>query len=209
MTAAAPNTDELLARTADGDPQAREQLMARHRTRLRRMVAYYLDRRLRARVDPSDVVQEVLVQAARKLSEYLQQRPLPFYPWLRQLAELHLIDLRRRHLNAQKRSIRREEPDVLHLPDESTAELAARLVTSANSPSQRLLREEARQRVQVALAQLPARDRRVLQLRHLEQLSVAETAVVLGISEGAVKTRNVRALQRLRALLDELGGNEP
>jgi RNA polymerase sigma-70 factor (ECF subfamily) len=209
MTAAAPNTDELLARTAQGDSQAREQLLARHRARLRKMVAYHLDRRLHARVDASDVVQEVLVEASRRLGQYLQQRPLPFYPWLRQLAEKHLIDLRRRHVGAQKRSIDREEPDVLHLPDESAAELAARLVTSATSPSQRLLREEARQRVQAALAQLAASDRRVLQLRHLEQLSVAETAAVLGISEGAVKTRNVRALQRLRALLDEMGGSAP
>ncbi|HEY7426697.1 MAG TPA: sigma-70 family RNA polymerase sigma factor, partial [Gemmataceae bacterium] len=59
-----------------------------------------------------------------------------------------------------------------------------------------------------ALGQLSPRDRQVLELRHLEQLSVAETAAVLGISEGAVKTRHVRALQRLRSLLDVLGGNE-
>ncbi|HEY7309959.1 MAG TPA: sigma-70 family RNA polymerase sigma factor [Gemmataceae bacterium] len=209
MTPASPDTDELLARTAHGDRAARDQLITRHRTRLRKMVAYHLDRRLRARVDPSDVVQEVLAEASRKLPDYLRQRPLPFYPWLRQMAETHLIDLRRRHLVAQKRSIHREEPGVLALPDESAAELASRLVTSATSPSQRLLREEARQRVQTALGQLSPRDRQVLELRHLEQLSVAETAAVLGISEGAVKTRHVRALQRLRGLLDDLGGNEP
>jgi RNA polymerase sigma-70 factor (ECF subfamily) len=173
------------------------------------MVAYHLDRRLHARVDPSDVVQEVFAEASRKLPEYLKYRPLPFYPWLRQMAETHLVDLRRRHIDAQKRSIYREEPGVLALPDESAAELASRLVTSATSPSQRLLREEARQRVQTALGQLSPRDRHVLELRHLEQLSVVETAAVLGISEGAVKTRHVRALQRLRGLLEALGGNEP
>jgi RNA polymerase sigma-70 factor (ECF subfamily) len=209
MTTASPDTDELLTRSANGDRAARDQLLVRHRARLRKMVAYHLDRRLQARVDPSDVVQEVLAEASRKLPEYLRQRPLPFYPWLRQMAETRLVELRRRHVDTQKRSIRREEPGILALPDESAAELAGRLVTSATSPSQRLLREEARQRVQAALEQLSPRDRQVLELRHLEQLSVAETAAVLGISEGAVKTRHVRALQRLRVLLDDLGGNEP
>ena len=208
MTTASPDTDELLARTANGDRAARDQLITRHRARLRKMVAYHLDRRLQARIDPSDVVQEVLIEASRKLPEYLSKRPLPFYPWLRQMAETRLLDLRRRHVEAQKHSIRREEPDVLALPDESAAELASRLVTSATSPSQRLLREEMRQRVQTALAQLSSNDRKVLELRHLEQLSVKETAAVLGISEGAVKTRHVRALQRLRGFLEDRGGNE-
>jgi RNA polymerase sigma-70 factor (ECF subfamily) len=209
MPTASPDTDELLARSAQGDRAAHDQLLARHRARLRKMVAYRLDPRLQARVDPSDVVQEVLAEASRKLPEYLKKRPLPFYPWLRQMAETRLLDLRRRHVDAQKRSVRREEPGVLALPDESAAELASRLVTSATSPSQRLVREEARQRVQAALTQLSPRDRQILELRHLEQLSVAETAAVLGISEAAVKTRHVRALQRLRGLLDDLGGDEP
>jgi RNA polymerase sigma-70 factor (ECF subfamily) len=209
MTTASPDTDELLARTAHGDQAARDRLLARHRARLRKMVAYHLDRRLRARVDPSDVIQEVLAEASRKLPEYLKQRPLPFYPWLRQMAAIRLADLQRRHLGAQKRTVRREEPGVLGLPEESAVELASRLATSATSPSQRLLRGEIQQLVLAALRQLAPRDRQVLELRHLEQLSVAEAAAVLGISEGAVKTRHVRALQRLRGLLDELGGNEP
>ncbi len=117
-----------------------------------------------------------------------------------------LIALRRRHIDAARRSVRREEPGLLALPDESLADLAERLVTSATSPSQRLLRQETRRRVQQALADLPERDREVLVLRHLEQLSVAQTAEVLGISPGAVKTRHLRALERLRALLDASEG---
>jgi RNA polymerase sigma-70 factor (ECF subfamily) len=208
MTTASPDTDELLRRTAHGDAAARDQLLGRHRSRLRQMVAYRLDRRLSARVDPSDVVQEVLAEAARKLPEYLRERPLPFYPWLRQLAWAHLVDLYRRHVLARRRSVGREEPGVLALSDESAAELAGRLAASATSPSQRLLKEEARQRVQDALAQLPPRDREVLELRTLEQLSVAEVAAVLGVSEGAVKTRHLRALRRLRSLLENPHGSE-
>ena len=175
----------------------------RHRNRLRKLIAYHMDRRLAARVDPSDVVQDVLIEAARKLPEYMHERPLPFYPWLRQIACDRLIELHRQHVQAQKRSVRREEPGALALPDESLAELASRLVTSATSPSQRLLRKEIQQRVRDALKRLPGRDREVLEIRHLEQLSVAETAAVLGISQAAVKTRHLRALQRLQEHLGQ------
>jgi RNA polymerase sigma-70 factor (ECF subfamily) len=80
-------------------------------------------------------------------------------------------------------------------------------VTTATSPSQRLLRKEIQERVQAALTRLSNRDREVLELRHLEQLSVAQTAAVLSLSEGAVKTRHLRALQRLRDLLADTGEN--
>jgi RNA polymerase sigma-70 factor (ECF subfamily) len=169
------------------------------------MVALHLDRRLAARIDPSDVVQEVLVDAAGKLSDYLRDRPLPFYPWLRQLAWDRLIDLNRWHIRAGKRSVTREEAGLMNLPDESALELASRLLAGGPSPSQHVLREELRARVHAALAQLSANDRRILVLRHLEQLSTRDTAAVLGISVGAVKLRHLRAVQRLR---DQLG-NEP
>jgi RNA polymerase sigma-70 factor (ECF subfamily) len=198
----------LIERVAGGDGAARQQLLARHRARLRRMVAVRLDRRLAARVDPSDVVQEVLAEAARRLPDYLRDRPLPFYPWLRQMALERLVELHRRHVQAQRRSVRREEAGLLALPDESAEELADRLVASASSPSQHLLQREARERVRAALGQLPAADRELLELRHLEQLSVAETAAVLSISTGAAKTRHLRALQRLRGLLEGPSGEE-
>jgi RNA polymerase sigma-70 factor, ECF subfamily len=196
-----PDTDELLRQTSQGSAGARDKLLTRHQDRLRKLIAYRMDRRLAARLDPSDVVQDVLIEAARKLPDYMRERPLPFYPWLRQIACDRLIELYRQHIQAQKRSVRREEPDAIALPDESLAELASRLVTSATSPSQRLLRKEIQERIRNALKRLAGRDREVLEIRHLEQLSVAETAAVLGISQAAVKTRHLRALQRLQELL--------
>jgi RNA polymerase sigma-70 factor (ECF subfamily) len=197
MPPSAPDTDDLLTRTVQGDAAARNQLLARHRDRLRKMVAWRLDRQLSARIDPSDVVQEVLADADRKLPEYLRERPLAFYPWLRQLAEDRLVELHRRHVQAKRRSVSRELP----LPEESAWELAGRLFARGSNPSSRLRRRELRERIQAALARLGERDREVLILRHLEQLAVRDIAAVLGISEGAVKVRHVRALQRLRALL--------
>jgi RNA polymerase sigma-70 factor (ECF subfamily) len=204
-----PDTDELIQLARGGDPSARDRLLDRHRSRLRRLVRLHLDRRLGARVDPSDVVQETLAEADRRLEEYLRQPPLPLYPWLRQIALDRLLDLRRRHLRARKRSVAREEPGVLGLPDESAAELAARLIDLGSSPSRSLLRQELRERVRAALGRLPERDREVLVLRHLEEMPVREVAAVLGAGEGAVRMRLVRALGRLRDLLDQDLGELP
>jgi RNA polymerase sigma-70 factor (ECF subfamily) len=209
MVSSSPDTDRLLDLAQNGEPDARQQLLARHQHRLRKMVGLHLDRRLAARVDPSDVVQETLAEADRKLAGYLRDRPLPFYPWLRQIAHERLVKLHRRHLAAKKRSARREEPGVLELPEESVFELASRLVAPGSAPSKHLLRQEVRQRVQQALAELRDTDREVLVLRYLEQLSTAETAAVLGIKEGAVKVRHLRALERLRKHLGaDLGEDE-
>ena len=205
------DTEELalLRAAAAGDESAGQRLLARHRGRLRQMVAVYLDPRLAARVDPSDVVQEALIDAARGLAAYLRERPLPFYPWLRQFARQRLLQLHRHHLRA-RRNVGREVPGDLALPDRSADALAERLLASGTSPSRRLIREELRRRVQAAMDRLSERDRAILVMRHLEELSAAEVAAALGISEGAVRVRLLRALSRLRNLLDDEGsGAQP
>jgi RNA polymerase sigma-70 factor (ECF subfamily) len=197
------DTDELLRQATQGDDDARQRLLDRHRGRLRQMVAVRVDRRLRARVDPSDVVQEALADASQHLDDYLRDRPLAFYPWLRRFAWERLVALYRQHVLAGKRSVTREERGDLLLSDQSAVALADRLLAPGTSPSHRVLRDELLERVRDALARLTPRDREVLVMRHLEQLSTGEVAAVLGISEGAVMTRQTRALVRLRALLDE------
>jgi RNA polymerase sigma-70 factor (ECF subfamily) len=198
-----PDTEELLERAGTGDRTARQELLTRHRGRLRQMVALRIDRRMAARVDPSDVVQEALADAAQGLSDYLRVRPLPFYPWLRQFAWERLLQLHRRHLKAKRRSVSREQLRIFDVADESEAVLADRLVNSGSSPSARLLAAELRERVRAALESLEPNDREVLVLRYLEQLTTKEIAAVLGITEAAVKTRHRRALERLRRRLDE------
>jgi RNA polymerase sigma-70 factor (ECF subfamily) len=196
------DTEDLIARASAGDDSARQQLLVRYRDRLRRMVTVRLDRRLAARVDPSDVVQEALLEAAQKLSGYLREQPLPFYPWLRRLAWEHLIKMHQRHIAARKRSTSREAQPIPALSDESVLELAQRLVAPGTSPSNHLLREELRERMRAALAQLAEGDREVLVLRYLEQLSMSDIAGVLDVNEGAVKMRHTRALRRICSLLE-------
>src|SRR5581483_1087971 len=85
-TGSNPDTEQLLEAVSRGDTKARGQLLERHRPKLRRMVTIRLDRRLAARVDPSDLVQESLIETAARLDDYVHDRPLPFYPWLRRFA---------------------------------------------------------------------------------------------------------------------------
>lgn len=197
-----PDTEELLRRIESGDDDALQSLLGRHRVRLRKMVAVRLDPRLAARIDPSDVVQDTLADASHKLAGYLKDRAIPFYPWLRQLAWNRLVDLHRRHVIARRRSVKREAPAEFLLSDDSAAALGERASDGGSSPLHRALRHERAARVRAALDELRAPDREVLVLRFLEQLSVAEISAVLGISVGAVKTRQVRALGRLRELLE-------
>jgi RNA polymerase sigma-70 factor, ECF subfamily len=196
-------TEKLLRRIAEGDRAARGLLLASYRQRLKQMVALRLDSRLAARIDPSDVVQETLAEADQKLDAYARDRPLPFYLWLRRLGWERVILLHRRHIRTQKRSVRRETPGGWSLPDKSALQLAQRLAGGSSSPSDHLQREERSARVRQALAELNETDREVLVLRFLEDLAPREVGAVLGISEAAVKMRQLRAIQRMRGLLGE------
>ena len=198
-----PELETLLHEAAHGNREAVEHILGRYRGRLREMVALRLDRRLLGRFDPSDVVQDTLMDASRKLPDYLKRRPLPLYPWLRQLALERLIDLHRQHVKTKKRSVSREEP-LDALPGESAALLAQRVAASGTNPSARIIQQELRLRVQAALEELAPRDRELLVMLYLEQLSIREAAQSLEITEKAVVMRHLRALDRLqRRLRDE------
>ena len=101
-------------------------LLEQHRDRLRRMIAARLDRRLAPRLDPSDVVQETLADAARRLPDYLRDRPLPFYPWLYRLAADRLARTHRDHVASTVRGIGREERIDGPSHDEATVDATGR-----------------------------------------------------------------------------------
>src|SRR3954452_12704621 len=160
-----------------GDRAAADELFSRYRKRLKRMVRLRLSRHLQGRVDDSDILQEACLEAGRRLAEYLRDRPLPFFLWLRHIAGQKLIDAHRRHLGAQMRDASCELS--LHrgpMPAASSASLAAHLLGRLTSPSQAAMKAEARLRVQEALNEMEPLAREVLALRPFEQLSNAETA---------------------------------
>ena len=200
-----PDTEELLRQAQAGDAEAVDLLFSRQRPKLRQMVGVWMDPQLSQRLDPSDIIQEALVDAHQQLPDYLRDRPLPFYPWLRQFAWKHLIDLHRRHVVARRRSVLREDPRGFSISEDSMEQLVRRLGTMQNDPGQRAIREELRERVRAALEALPSQDREILVMRHLEQLPIKDVAVIQKVAEGTVKSRHFRALEKLRRLLTDGG----
>ncbi len=199
-----PVTEQLLDQAAAGSKSAVDQLLTRYRQRLRKMVAVRLDDRLSARLDPSDVIQEALTEAARHLPDYLERRPVAFYPWLRAIALDRVLDMRRRHVHAGKRSVCREEQGHGLLSGRSSVVLADRLFASVVSPSNVQQRRELQDRVRAALDELEDKEREILILRYLEELPTDEIAELLEISERTVRRGHRRALARLTELLHDV-----
>ena len=140
------NTDDRRSRRQAGDSAASAALLDRHRARLKRMIAVRMDPRLGRRIDPSDVVQDTLAVALKKLPRYLSESPLPFYPWLRQIAWNRLVDLHRRHVRAGNRTVRRENHTLGTLDNRSARLLADRLGRLSSPPSARMIHEEVTRR---------------------------------------------------------------
>jgi RNA polymerase sigma-70 factor (ECF subfamily) len=192
-------TDELLQRAGDGDAEALDALLSSYRAYLRRLVELRLGGELRGRVDPSDVVQEAQLEIARRLEEYLQNPAVPFRVWIRRTAIEQIITFRRRHLLAEKRTVRREVP----FADESPLALAGDL--SRGNPSRWLRRRELAGGVRRIVAEMDATDREMIRLRHFEELTNQQVAEELQISPEAARKRHGRALRRFREKLIELG----
>ena len=159
-------TQELLANARAGDAEAVNRLLERHRVALRRMIDLRMDRVVQRRVDASDIVQDVLIDAHRRLQDYLANPVMPFHLWLRQMAQDRLIDAHRRHRVAARRSIDREQPLVVAPLDRSTLDLAAELADPELTPAAAATWQELQIRFQQALEQMDEPDREVLLLRH-------------------------------------------
>jgi RNA polymerase sigma-70 factor (ECF subfamily) len=210
MSDSRDDTSTLIKQARAGDPNAPGELFRRFRTRLRRAVELRLDRRMRGRVDPSDVLQDAYVEFAAGLPRYLENPQAPLFLWMRQLTMRKLHVLHRHHLATVMRDARREiSLQTGAFPQASSASLAARILGRHSTPSMGAMRAELRKKVEEALNVMDPIDREVLALRHFEQLSNGETARILDISDAAASIRFVRALKRLKEILESLPGVLP
>ena len=193
----------LLDRVRQGDGNAINGLLERHRAAIRRMIDQRMDRVVQRRVDASDIVQDVMIEANRRLGDYLANPTMPFQLWLRHMARDRLIDAHRRHRVAATRSLDREVS--LNVPagqDHSQADLIGQLADRELTPAAAATWHELELRFAAAVEQLDADDRKIVLLRHFEHLSTAEAADALGLTKPAAGMRYLRAMRRLRILLD-------
>lgn len=201
-----PDTAKLLDDARRGDSTAVGRLLDQHRDRLTRMVQLRLDPRVRQRVGASDVLQEAYVEALDRLEEYCAQPEVPFYVWLRFLVGQRILLVHRRHLQVKGRAVALERSfGAPGGPFASSLSIAGELVSPSGSPSDAAALAEHQQRLAAALELLEPTDREVLVLRHLEQLTNAQVAATLNLETSTASKRYVRALRKLRDLLDEAG----
>jgi RNA polymerase sigma-70 factor, ECF subfamily len=199
---------EWLEQARQGNSEAVERLLGEFREPLRRVVDLRLDPVLARRVDASDIVQDVLLEANQRLTEYLRNPIMPFHLWLRHMAQDRIIDTHRRHRLAQRRSIDREQ--ALERPqwnDESSIQFAAQLVDSEQTPASAAIQQELQRRLTGALNELEEDDREIILMRHHEQLTNQDVAAMLGLTEAAASMRYLRALRKLRSILVPEGQN--
>lgn len=207
MTERPHDAGDLAERLKRGDEHALADLFSRHRSRLEQIVEFRLDRRLTGRVDPEDVLQEAYLDAAERIEHFVNEHSGSVFVWLRLIVYQTLANVHRRHLGAQMRDVSREFSIFGHRgqPEASTS-LALQLLGRLTTPSQAAIREETAEKLTSAIELLGPLDREVLTLRHFEQLTNSEVAEVLGIQKKAASIRYIRALRRLKVVLENTPG---
>jgi RNA polymerase sigma-70 factor (ECF subfamily) len=198
------DTELLLGRAAGGDSAAARRLLGRHRDRLRRMVALRLSPRLASHLDGSDVVQEALTEAEDKLGDYLRDRPMPFYPWLHRLTVERLAATRRRLLPTEADGgVVGGEDETFVATARSPQLLADLRDDDETTPGQAQVHKGDRNRTRIALVGLNPPDREMLVMHYLEEVDFSDFAAILGVDEAEAKMRHLRALRRIRVLIND------
>jgi len=199
--------DHLDQRLRAGDLDALGALFAMFRQRLWRIVDFRLDRRLRGRLDPDDLLQETYLAASGQLVHYAAKPDLSPFLWLRMVAGQVLIRAHRRNLACQLRNVDRELPQSAgNFPQTTSVSLVEQLAGSTTSPSHAAVRAEMVEQLQRTIARMDPIDQEVLALRHFEELTNGEVAEVLGIQQKAASLRYARALRRLKEALAQVPG---
>jgi RNA polymerase sigma-70 factor (ECF subfamily) len=189
------HVEALLRRIGEGDRAARERLFEPYRPRLERMVRARLGKVSgRALADASDIVQKAMLVAIQRLDDYVDQRPMPVFPWLYVLTR----DQIRKALAKEPR------PVAIQIPEDSAERIADIIEDTGTTPSNAAMREELRRKVREAIAKLKPDYGEILMMRYTDGLKLTEIAVILGIGEGAARMRHLRAIEEMKRLLADL-----
>lgn len=180
-----------------------EEMFEKFRPRLRALIEMRIDRRIRARLDPSDVIQEAFADAVRRYQSYRPEGGMSPYLWLRFLTLQQLLIAHRKHLSVKARTATLESPlDVIQAMSVEADSVVESLLGAGSSPSEKAVRNEELQQLAVSIEQMDSVDREILVLRHFEQLEFSEISTILDMSYDAVSSRYRRSLRKLGAVLN-------
>jgi RNA polymerase sigma-70 factor (ECF subfamily) len=181
------------------DSEDPDRELRQYREYLSMLARLQVDRRLQGKIDLSGVVQQTLLEAHQAAEQLRGRSPAEKAAWLRRALARNLADEVRR-LTRGRRDVGRERSleDAL---EQSSARLEAWLAAEQSAPGRHAERQEQALRLAEALARLPERQRRAVELRHLKGLSIAEVAMELGCSRPTVVGLLNRGVKGLRGLL--------
>jgi RNA polymerase sigma-70 factor (ECF subfamily) len=201
------STNELLGQAQAGSTESLGQLLQLYTNYLKLLVLAQLERNLRVRVSPSDVVQETFFEAHRDFPQFRGHSMGEFLAWLRRILVNNLSRVVEQHILAEKRDVRREVSleRLATALEQSTARLEAVLPDPGSSPSAGAHRREVEIVLADQLADLPTDYRDVIVLRHIEALPFDEIGRRMDRSSGAVRMLWLRAVKMLRERLDARG----
>lgn len=201
------DNDQLVAQLRSGDESALEQLFSLYSPRLRKLILFRIDPRLKRRIDVDDLLQEAWLAIAQRISHFLgQPEQASCYVWMRLVTAQTITDMHRRHLGTRARDAGRDLSFDQAGPNGTSRSIADFLIARGTSPTGAVARAEAAEQIRQAVAEMDATDQEVLALRHFEELSNAEVAEVLGINGPAASTRYLRALKKLQEILKRFPG---
>lgn len=195
---------DWINKARQGDPLAVSKLLAAYHAVLRARADARLDRSLRAKLEPEDILQEVYFQVVRQINRFEGRSPNSFFNWVLTILDNRLINARQA-LQRQRCDVAREIRPQAANKVETCWNLLDQLYADSVTPSRGVRREEAVDALLACMSHLSNSHRQVLQLRFLEEHSVDEVAKRLGKSKGAVVALTIRALAALRKSMDCLG----
>lgn len=194
----------LIDQARRGDEGATGRLLRAYGEYLKLLARVQIGRRLQGKVDPSDLVQETFLDAHRQMPNFKGGTEAELLAWLRRIMAGQVAMTVRRFVGAKGRDVNLER-GIAQQIEQSSVALDGALVGSQTSPSQHASRREQAVLLADALSRLSEDHREAIVLRHLEALSVAETAARMRRSEDSVQKLYVRGLTNLRRILGTMG----
>lgn len=193
---------DLIRKARKDESGALERLLESYRQYLKLLARTGIDHSLQGKADPSDLVQETFLKAHEHFKQFRGHNEAELTTWLRRILARNLADLTRRYHLAESRRAGRER-SLEQLLDTSSQALNNLLADAAGSPSESAQRRELSVVLANALAELSDEQREVIVLRSLEERDWPEVARRMKRTAGAVRMLWVRALKRLRPLIEK------